>query len=100
MTGGGIGSNRPLWEWVLADPARVKQMQLAVKERQALRHYAIEGDYWIHSPTLGGAPADLTAVDAWAIWQLHRPTEGDGIVVRSQAIKKSTMALSFLRLIN
>ena len=79
MTGGGIGSTRELWEWILADQARVKQMQQAVEERQALRHYAIDGDYWIHSPTLGGAPADLSAVDAWAVWQLHRP-EGDGIV--------------------
>ena len=80
MVGGGISSNTALWEWILADPGRVKLVQEAVKERQSLRQFAIDGDYWILSPTLGGAPTELTAVDAWACWQLHRPVQNDGVV--------------------
>ena len=29
------------------------------EERKELRHFAISGDYWILSPTIGGAPTAL-----------------------------------------
>lgn len=69
------GANR-----VLAEPARVSALQAAVRERKDLRRFAISGDYWILSPTTGGAPSGLADPTRWAAWQLHDPTEDTGCV--------------------
>lgn len=69
------GANR-----VLAEPARVSALQAAVRERKDLRRLAISGDYWILSPTTGGAPSGLADPTRWAAWQLHDPDEGTGCV--------------------
>merc|ERR1712216_583138 len=79
MTGGGIHSSENFWMWVLADKERIATLQAAVRERHSLREYAIDGDYWILSPTIGGVPTQLSHPGQWAVWQLHRP-EGDGVV--------------------
>ena len=79
MTGGGIHSSEDFWHWVLADEARVMTLRAAVQERQSTREYAM-GDYWVLSPTIGGAPAQLTHPNRWVVWQLHRPATNDGIV--------------------
>lgn len=68
------------WHWVLDDPGRVATLQAAVEERKELRHFAISGDYWILSPTIGGAPTALADPSRWAAWQLHDPTAEAGCV--------------------
>ena len=65
---------------VLAEPARVSALQAAVRERKDLRRFAISGDYWILSPTTGGAPSGLADPTRWAAWQLHDPDEDTGCV--------------------
>ena len=70
MTGGGIHSSENFWNWVLASESRIKTLQEAVEERQSLRGFAISGDYWILSPTIGGAPTELADPTRWAAWQL------------------------------
>jgi hypothetical protein len=67
MTGGGIHSSEDFWAWVLADPHRVATLQAAVEERKELRRFAISGDYWILSPTVGGAPTGLADPSHWAV---------------------------------
>ena len=80
MTGGGIHSSEDFWTWVLAEPSRITKLQAAVAERQSLRGLAISGDYWILSPTIGGAPAELSHPARWVAWQLHDPLTGSGSV--------------------
>jgi hypothetical protein len=96
LTAGGIGSDEEWCAWLLARPSRTATLRAAVQERQSLRFLAIDGDYYIHSPALGGAPADLSAVDAWAVWQLHDPDTGSGAVTllrRPNASSTYTLAL-------
>ena len=80
MTGGGIHSSEDFWNWVLADSHRVAALQAAVVERKELRRLAISGDYWILSPTIGGAPTGLADPSRWAAWQLHDPEDDAGCV--------------------
>ena len=80
MTGGGIHSSEDFWTWVLAEPARIATLQAAVAERQSLRGLAISGDYWVLSPTIGGAPTELANPTKWAAWQLHDPLTNTGCV--------------------
>lgn len=80
MTGGGIHSSEDFWNWVLASESRIKTLQQAVEERQSLRGFAISGDYWILSPTIGGAPTELADPTRWAAWQLHDPKTNCGCV--------------------
>lgn len=96
LTGGGVGSDEAWCTWLLARPSRTATLRAAVEERQSLRSLAIDGDYYIHSPCLGGAPADLSAVDAWAVWQFHDPSAGNGAVTllrRPNASSTFTLAL-------
>ena len=94
MTGGGIHSSEDFWNWVLADPHRVATLQAAVAERQELRRFAISGDYWILSPTIGGAPTELADPSRWAAWQLHDPEEDAGCVTVLRRPNATAVSLS------
>lgn len=96
MAGGGIHSSEAFWTWVLASPSRISTLRAAVEERKSLRHFAVEGDLWLLSPTLGGAPGLLTDPLQWAAWQLHREGAGDGVVTlirRPRAPANFTLSL-------
>lgn len=97
-TSGGFASNERLWNWILAEPSRVQKLRDAVTERQDLRRYAL-GDFWILSPTLGGAPVDLISPTQWAVWQLHDAVSGAGAVTLFRRSKSTEVAfvLSGLR---
>ena len=46
-------------------------MRAAVRERESLRGLALDGDFWILEPTIGGAVAELTDLSRWVAWQVH-----------------------------
>jgi hypothetical protein len=94
MTGGGIHSSEDFWNWVLGDIDRVATLQAAVEERKELRHLAISGDYWILSPTIGGAPTALADPTHWAAWQLHDPEAEAGCVTVLRRPNATTPSLS------